>query len=152
MSEVFFYHMTRTPLEATLPLLLTKSVAAGWRVLVRGTERAHMEWLDEKLWLGVNDSFLPHGLIGGAHDADQPVLLSHQGGNPHAADAILLVGGAEIDATEVAQITRASILFDGNDEAAVAAARVQWKTLTGAGISAQYWSQADGNWQKKAEA
>ena len=30
-------------------------------------------------------------------------------------------------------------------------ARVQWKTLTDAGCSAQYWSEESGRWEKKAE-
>ena len=34
----------------------------------------------------------------------------------------------------------------------VEAARGQWKALTGAGLSAQYWSEESGRWQKKAEA
>ena len=35
MGEAFFYHMTRTPLEATLPALLTRALEQGWRVAVR---------------------------------------------------------------------------------------------------------------------
>jgi DNA polymerase-3 subunit chi len=47
---------------------------------------------------------------------------------------------------------RVCILFDGNDDAAVQVARGQWKALTGAGCAAQYWSEAGGRWEKKAEA
>ncbi|MEM1342161.1 MAG: DNA polymerase III subunit chi, partial [Pseudomonadota bacterium] len=65
MSEVFFYHLTRAPLEVTLRLLLEKSLAAGWRVAVRGRSRDMLERLDEQLWLKPEDSFLPHGLAGG---------------------------------------------------------------------------------------
>ena len=59
MGAVYFYHLTRRPLEATLPMLLDKALDAGWRVLVRGTESARLDWLDEKLWLGPEDGFLP---------------------------------------------------------------------------------------------
>ena len=38
MGAAFFYHLTRTPLESTLAMLLGKSLAAGWRVAVRGCE------------------------------------------------------------------------------------------------------------------
>ena len=44
------------------------------------------------------------------------------------------------------------VLFDGNDPAAVEAARGQWRRLTGAGAKAQYWAEAGGRWQKKAES
>ena len=79
MGAAFFYHLTRAPLEATLPILLGKSLGAGWKVAVRGPNRDRMEWLDQKLWLGPEDAFLPHGLSGGPHDAQQPVLLTTVG-------------------------------------------------------------------------
>ena len=65
MGAVFFYHLTRSPLEATLPMLLGKARAVGWRVLVRGGNSARLKWLDEKLWLGGDAAFLAHGLSGG---------------------------------------------------------------------------------------
>ena len=68
MGAVYFYHLTRTPLEATLPTLLGKARKAGWRVSVRGTSAERMAWLDEKLWLGTDEQFLPHGLAGGPFD------------------------------------------------------------------------------------
>jgi DNA polymerase IIIc chi subunit len=43
------------------------------------------------------------------------------------------------------------ILFDGHDPGAVQAAREQWKTLTGAGLAAKYWSEESGRWEMKAE-
>ena len=67
MGAAFFYHLTQRPLEATLPVLLEKSLAAGWRVAVRGVDRDRMEWLDRTLWQGPDDGFLPHGLAGGPH-------------------------------------------------------------------------------------
>ncbi len=149
MSEVYFYHMTRTPLENTLPVLLTKSLEAGWKVLVRGCDSARLTWLDEKLWLG--EGFLPHGIAGGSRDADQPVLLTTSVSNEHAATALISIDGAEIDPQEIKGLQRASVLFDGNDPDAVAHARLQWKSLTKAGLAAQYWSQQSGHWEKKAE-
>ncbi len=147
----FFYHLTRNPLEATLPALLEKSLAAGWRVVVRGTSEDRMRWLDEKLWLGAEEGFLPHGLSGGPHDADQPILLTTAPDMPNAAACLMAVDGADVTAEEAAALTRVCILFDGNDDAAVAHARSQWAALTGAGVAAQYWSEESGRWQKKAE-
>lgn len=62
------------------------------------------------------------------------------------------VGGAEVSADEVARADRVCILFDGHDFDAVQQARVQWKSLTGAGAQAQYWSEESGRWEKKAES
>ncbi|HHI69909.1 MAG TPA: DNA polymerase III subunit chi, partial [Rhodobacteraceae bacterium] len=65
--------------------------------------------------------------------------------------AVLAIDGAEVTAEEVSALERVSILFDGNDDTALARARDQWKSLTDAGCPAQYWSQESGHWEKKAE-
>ena len=68
MGAAYFYHLTERPLEATLPVLIGKALEAGWRVAVRGRDPATLERLDRQLWAG--DGFLPHGMAGGDHDAD----------------------------------------------------------------------------------
>ena len=152
MGAAFFYHLTRKPLEVTLPMLLEKARGAGWRVAVRGREAARMDWLDEKLWLGSEEGFLPHGRAGQPHEADQPILLTTEAVIPNAATCVMTVDGAEVTPEEVQALERVCVLFDGNDEAAVQVARDQWKALTNAGCQAQYWSEASGRWEKKAEA
>lgn len=151
MGAAYFYHLTRRPLEATLPLLLGKSLEAGWRVYVRGTSEDRLTFLDEKLWIGDEANFLPHGVEGGDHDADQPILLGTKEHSSNGATCLMSVDGADVTDAEVSSMERVCIIFDGNDEAALNLARTQWKTLTDAGCSAQYWSEESGNWQKKAE-
>ncbi len=152
MGAAYFYHLTQKPLEATLPMLLGKALGAGWRVAVRGTDAARMDWLDQKLWLGPEEGFLPHGRAGGPHDAAQPVLLTVETEAVNDPQCVMTVDGAEIAPNEVQQLERVCILFDGNDPAAVDMARSQWRSLTGAGCAAQYWSEESGRWEKKAEA
>lgn len=150
MGAVYFYHMTRSAVTDTLPVLLEKSLAAGWRVLVRGGSDAGLAQLDEALWRHPNDGFLPHGLSGGAQDADQPVLLTRDA--PLAGRAALVaVHGAEIAPSELPDVERAMILFDGNDEAALTHARAQWRLFRDAGSVAKYWSEESGTWEMKAE-
>jgi DNA polymerase-3 subunit chi len=150
MGEVYFYHLTMTPLEVTLPNLLSRALGAGWKVAVRGTEPARLDWLDQKLWLGDEEDFLPHGLAGGEHDALQPILLT-TGAAVNGAACLMSVDGAEVTAEEVQQCERTCVLFDGNDMDAVHRARVQWKALTDGGCSAKYWAEEDGGWKMKAE-
>jgi DNA polymerase-3 subunit chi len=149
MGEVYFYHLTRAPLEATLRLLLEKSLAQPWRVAVRGRTEATLARLDEQLWLP--EGFLPHGRAGGPHDADQPVLLT-TGPAGNAPDCLVSVEGADVTPEEVTGHARVMILFDGHDPGAVEAARAQWRTLTQAGVAAKYWSEASGRWQMQAES
>ena len=152
MGAVFFYHLTRSRPEDTLRTLLGKSRQAGWRVPVRGKSEAVLERLNELLWLGPEETFLAHGIAGGAQDADQPILLSTGPEIPNAAACVMSIEGAEVTPEEVDRLERVCILFDGGDEGAVTHARGQWKALTGAGCAAQYWSEESGRWEKKAES
>jgi len=152
MGVAMFYHLTQRPLEATLPMLLDRALAAGWRVVVRGTDPARLDWLDEKLWLGPEDGFLPHGRAGGPHDALQPVLLTERGDLPNDPACLMAVDGAAVSAEEAGRMVRTCILFDGNDTQALQAARGLWRSLTAAGCAAQYWSEESGSWKKKAES
>jgi DNA polymerase-3 subunit chi len=151
MGQVFFYHLTRSPLDVTLPALLAKSLQTGWHVVVRSVDAARLDWLDARLWLGPEESFLPHGIAGNSGAADQPILLTTGADMPNNAQCLMAVDGAEVDASECASLERVCILFDGNDPVALEGARAQWKTLTGSGVSAQYWSESGGQWEKKAE-
>ncbi|MCX7566058.1 DNA polymerase III subunit chi [Sulfitobacter sp. F26169L] len=151
MGAVMFYHLTQRPLMDTLRMLVEKSLAAGWRVSVRGTDRGGLEALDTALWLGPEGSFLPHGMDGTAHDVLQPVLLGTASANANGAQCLMAVHSAEITPEDAAAMERVCILFDGYDDAALAHARGQWRALTGAGVSAQYWSEESGRWEKKAQ-
>ena len=149
MGAAYFYHLTKRPLEATLPVLIGKSLEAGWRVAVRAREESLLERLDRQLWLG--DGFLPHGIAGGSHDREQPVLLTT--GVPDNDPACLIsVDGADVSVGEVKAKDRVCILFNGADAEAVEHAREQWRTLTEAGAEAQYWTEDQGRWTKKAES
>ncbi len=151
MGKAMFYHLTRRPMEDTLVMLLGKARAAGWRVVVRGVSSDRMAWLDEKLWLGSEDSFLPHGLAGGPHDALQPILLTTQAARPNGATCLMTVDGAEILPEDVTQLDRVCVLFDGAAADALDVARAQWRDLKTAGVSAKYWSEESGSWQMQAE-
>jgi len=149
MGAAYFYHLTQQPLEQALPLLLEKALQANWRVEVRASDAQKLSWLDEKLWLGAVEAFLPHGLAGGEHDRHQPILLSLT--PTGQANCIMLVEGALITHDEVQASERVCIIFNGLDEQELNAARQQWKSLAEAGCQAHYWSEETGRWQKKAE-
>lgn len=150
MGVVMFYHLTRSGVDETLGALLTRALGQGWRVMVRGTEAAALERLDAHLWQGPEDGFLPHGLQGGPHDADQPVLIG-KGEIVNGAKGLFLIDGAEVTVAEASGLERVWLLFDGSDGAQLSAARVKWKALTDAGVPAQYWSEESGRWEKKVE-
>ncbi|MGB1035285.1 MAG: DNA polymerase III subunit chi, partial [Primorskyibacter sp.] len=88
-----FYHLVQRSVDRALTELVARSMDRGWRVAIRGTRADHLDWLDKKLWLGPDETFLPHGLAGGPHDALQPVLLT-TGAADNAPQVLMAVDGA----------------------------------------------------------
>ncbi len=151
MPEVLFYHLTSSSLGQMLPQLVDRTLKSDLRILLRSGDAGQLARLDAQLWGGNSPQFLPHGISGQQHDRDQPVLLTAGAGNPNGAKALILVHGAKTTAQEVAEFTRVSLVFNGNDTTAVENARAEWKQLTDAGVAAKYWSQASGRWEMKAQ-
>jgi DNA polymerase III subunit chi len=151
MGTVMFFHLMQSAPADTLSINAPRALAQGWRVMVRGTDTAALDGLDQSLWLkGGDEGFLPHGLEGGPHDTDQPVLIG-LGASVNGARVLALVNGAAATDAEITAMERVWVLFDGNDQDRLQAARSQWKAVTDAGHPAQYWSEESGKWEKKAE-
>ena len=155
MTDVWFYHLQRRPLESALPKLLELSLARGWRVVVQATSERRLEALDDLLWSYSPESFLPHGAQKDGDPESQPIFLTIGPDNPNRAHVRFFVENAELspvlaDARSAPE-ERAILMFDGNDEAAAPAAREQWRRLKTEGHTLSYWRQSeDGKWEKQA--
>ena len=148
-GDVWFYHLERTSLDQALPELLEKTLARGWKALVRSTARERIEHLDGWLWSYRDEAFLPHGLENEPMAERQPILITTRMDNLNGADALFLIDGAE--AGDVSAYARCVLLFDGRDEAATAAARGRWSGFKQAGAAVSYWRQGEnGAWRKEA--
>ncbi len=105
-----------------------------------------MAALDAALWLTTSPDWLPHGTAAMPHPEWQPIYLSHELANPAGAKFLFLVDGAAADRLD--EFSRVFDLFDGNDEAAVQAARARWRGAKDAGHALTYWKQGVGGWEK----
>jgi DNA polymerase-3 subunit chi len=148
LSEVGFYHLQTTPLERALPKLLERSLSGGFRVLVVAGSAERVAHLDALLWTYDEASFLPHGSRRDGQPERQPILLSETEDNANGADLLVLTDGAA--STRLADYRRCLDVFDGGDEAAVAAARERWQAAKAAGHALTYWQQTETGWTKKA--
>ena len=150
MTEVLFYHLQDMLLENVLPPLLEKSLERGWRVVVQASSDERVDALDAHLWTYRDDNFLAHGTYRETEAAIQPVLLTVADDNPNGANVRFLIDGAPVPADADAY-QRIVLIFDGEDEEAVAAARARWSEAKAKGFEATYW-QADenGRWQRNA--
>jgi DNA polymerase-3 subunit chi len=146
MAEIGFYHLTRTSLEVALPKLLGRVLATGGRAVVKAASEERVGALDTALWLCPDPDWLPHGTRATGEADLQPIWLTTDDEAPNGARHLFLVEGAEsarLDAFE-----RVFDLFDGRDEAAVAAARRRWAAAKEAGHTLTYWRQTERGWEK----
>jgi DNA polymerase-3 subunit chi len=150
MTEFLFYHLQRQPIEKVLPGLLEKSLERGWRVVVQAASDERVDALDAHLWTYRESGFLPHGTMRDDDPAAQPILLTTATDNPNAATVRFLVDGAAVPA-DAAAYARLVLLFDGDDEEALAAARTRWGEAKASGFDVTYWQLDDaGRWIKRA--
>jgi DNA polymerase-3 subunit chi len=150
MTELVIYHLLGQKLEGVLPPLLEKSLERGWRVVVQGASEERIEALDAHLWTYRDDGFLPHGTWREPDSAAQPVLLTVNDGNPNQATVRFLIEGAAMPA-DAESYERIVLLFDGEDDDAVASARARWSEAKAKGFETTYWQpDAQGRWVKKA--
>ena len=149
MTEVLFYHLQGKKLEGVLSDLLERSLERGWRVVVQAGSGERVDALDAHLWTYKDDSFLPHGTDRDPEATQQPVLFSISDGNPNAANVRFLIDGAALP-SDAESYQRIVLVFDGDDDDAVAAARAQWTEAKNRGFETTYWQPDDtGRWVKK---
>ena len=146
MTEIGFYHLTRSTLAQALPQLLARTLAAGQRALVLGPDAPRLDALSTALW--AQPAWLPHGTVADGDPDLQPVWLSVEPEPLNGARFLFMVEGVVTE--RLAAFERVFDLFDGNDPGAVAAARERWKTAKEAGHTLAYWQQTESSWQKKA--
>lgn len=147
MSDIGFYHLTRAGPDQVLPQLLGRTLAAGQRAVVLCSGPERLATLDEALWRCVHPDWLPHGTEADG-DADlQPIWLTSKDTSPNNARFLFLIDGAHSE--RLAEFDRVFDLFDGQDQAAVVAARERWAAAKAAGHTLTYWQQATGGWERK---
>ena len=152
MTELLFYHLQGQPVERVLPVLLERSVARGWRVVVQTSIEERVDALDAHLWTYTEEGFLPHGTFREATAPEQPVLLTIHDHNPNGATVRFLIDSAPVPA-DAERYERLVLLFDGEDDEAVAAAREQWKAAVARGFEVTYWQTDEaGRWQRPASS
>jgi DNA polymerase III subunit chi len=147
--EILFYHLQRTTLEQALPGLLEKTLARGWKAVVRVSSSERLKALDDHLWTYSDESFLPHGVDGDAQAVSLPIVLSISDARVNDAEVMFSVDGSDLPQSD--GWTRAVLMFDGNDPDALDKARLAWKAAKASDHDATYWRQDEnGRWTKMA--
>lgn len=141
--RVDFYQLTRDPAELVVPQIARATLAQGERLLVVSADEGQLARIGAALWDRLPDTFLAHGMAGGAHDARQPILLS---GEPQPANGARYLAFADGLWRDTGEATRVFLLFS---PAETEAARGTWRALgTQGGVERRYWRQDGGKWRE----
>ena len=110
MSEVFFYHLTQTPLEVALPKILERALSANWSIEVRANVNTNLEDMSNSIWKGSEESFLPNCLENHEDVQDYPIVLSN---SPlkKLRDCLIVVDQAELQENDVESHKRVCLIF-----------------------------------------
>ena len=140
--RVDFYHLTRDPADKLVPMLASKSLEAGKRVLLVSQDEARCAALGNALWSDDPASFLAHDFAGSERQADQPILISEQCDAANGASYIILSDGQWRDAALAFE--RAFFLFTAEQ---IDNARNAWRDLAAKDdVTPRYWKQDGGRW------
>lgn len=149
MTDVRFYHLTRSRLEAVLPVMLEKTLERDQRAVVMAGSQERVEAINGHLWTYNDRGFLPHGSEKDGFAEGQPVWLTTGDENPNGAQVLFLTDGATSE--RVGDFDVCAVLLDGSDDAAVASARHLWRAYKDAGYEVTYWQQGEsGGWDMQA--
>jgi DNA polymerase-3 subunit chi len=144
--QVDFYQLAGTPSEQVIASIAEKVLEGDGRLLIVAEDEAFLARLDRMLWDQGPNSFLPHGLVGTADDARQPILLSTSVDAPNQARHMLIADGTWREAALT--YDRSFYLFDAST---LEEARLAWKLLAGRdGIDRRYWAREAGKWVRKS--
>jgi len=148
VSEIGFYHLTRTTPDHALPQLLGRTLAAGQRAVVVCGSAERVTELDRALWESDDPDWLPHGTAADGDPELQPIFLTTEDAAPNGARFLFLLDGTK--SAGLHGYDRVFDLFDGTDEHAVEAARERWRNAKSEGHALTYWRQGPLGWQKAA--
>lgn len=149
MAEVWFYHLERTTADAELPRLLQRGLERGLRMAVITPTVERVREFSQKLWGLEATAFIPHGFEGEPQPEQQSIYLSTNEATPNASVFNFYIDEAEPSHIETLQ--RASIMFDGTNEAAIQQARKLWRKYKVEDFAIRYWKQdEEGRWKDQA--
>jgi len=140
--RVDFYHLTRDPAEKLVPMLASKSLDVGKRLLLLAQGEASCAALSDALWCAEPASFLAHDFGGSERQTEQPILISDQCEPANGATYVILSDGQWRD--EALAFERAFFLFTAEQ---IDHARTIWRQLSANEVvTPRYLKQDGGRW------
>lgn len=145
-TTISFYHLLSTSRERAVPKLMEKVLASGAKAVLLAGSDTVLKQMSDALWSNDPTSFIPHGGAKDGHASAQPIYLALAEENPNGASILCVLDGSE--PASLSTYDKVLDVFDGSNEAEVAAARTRWASYKSQGFSLQYVKQQpNGGWK-----
>jgi DNA polymerase-3 subunit chi len=139
--------MAPAAIEAALPGLLEKVLAAENTVVLRCENQKRLQQLNDALWTYAPTAFMPHDLVQEGEKRKTPIALTHATENPNGANILITVSGASAEDKD--NFDRVLDIFEGSNIQRDNA-RKRWKQYKEEGAELAYFANENGKWVKKA--
>ena len=151
MTRIDFYHLQKSTLDETLPLLVEKAYLTGKHIKIKVGNEVRVGFLSNLLWTYDEESFLPHGTKKDEAPDCQPIYLSSDDDLPNQAKILFAVDGADILTDFAKKYERILYIFNGQSESELLKARTLWKQFGENDFERHYWKQNElGKWEVQA--
>lgn len=146
--DIFFYHLTRSSLENTLPVLVERALDRFGRVTIQCLSKEQRDAIDNHLWVYADEAFIGHGTECDRYPNLQPIFLTTGHENPNDSKIRFLLEGAVC--LDINTYQRLVVIFDGRNDAQLDLVRAQWKQYKAENHNLTYWQQTeDRGWKKR---
>lgn len=148
MTEISFYHLSKTEFRKALPSLLEKVLESGKNAVLLAANEDKAKEIDSFLWTFSTKRFIPHGTSADKYKEDQPIYITTAEENPNGSEILIVVDGQ--NPGFIRDFARVLDIFDGNNPQEVEAARKRWQEYKDKNFKLAYWKQDDsGKWQSE---
>lgn len=145
LVEAGFYHLTRTPMDQALPMLLGRVLHMPARAVIKCSSRSGVKEIDTLLWKSTTPLWLPHGCIGEKHAALNPIWITDGDDVPNQAECLFMLAQAKMNLFEGCK--RIFTLFNAHVPNELNWARDVWKALADQeNVRRTYWQQGEKGW------
>jgi len=146
MTEVYFYHSTKFPVEKTITKLVEKIYGLKQNILIYCQDKNLVQIIDDILWSYSTKTFLAHATSSDPAPEKQPIYITEKEENPNESSILIALGENIPDFYN--KFSKYISIFGSSDEE-LTSARSRYKQLKGQSLDIKYFKQTeDGNWEQ----
>ena len=146
MTEVYFYHSAKFPVDKTIAKLVEKIYGLKMNILIHCEDPSLVPIIDDLLWSYSTKTFLAHATFSDPMPEKQPIYITDKEENPNNSTILLAIGqNTPFFFTSFEKY----ITIFGNSDDELKAARTRYKELKNQGLNIKYFKQNDqGAWEQ----